>query len=175
MTSTTAYRQFTQEMKKLETSQKYSLYQLFYSELESNGKIVIPDLQRDYCWGNDAQLVPSFLNSLISEFQKHTDHDVIMGLIYGYYENTRPNMLLCDGQQRLTTLYLLIGLLNRYTTVPQLKNMLMSEYERDNDDFEPRLIYDIRETTKYFLSELVTNVFYKAGDLEEDKENKANI
>lgn len=162
-------------MKKLKTSQQYSLYQLFDSELESNGKIVIPDLQRDYCWGNDPKLVLSFLTSLISEFRKRPDHDVIMGLIYGYYENTRPDLLLCDGQQRLTTLFLLIGLLNRYSKVPQLQNMLMSEYERVNDDLEPRLIYDIRESTKYFLSELVSNVFYKPGILEEDLENSENF
>lgn len=161
-------------MKRLKTSQPYSLYQLFFSELESNGKIVIPDLQRDYCWGNDVHLVPSFLRSLISEFRSRPDHDVIMGMIYGYYENTRPNMLLCDGQQRLTTLFLLIGLLNRYTSTSELKNMLMSEYERENDDLEPRLIYDIRESSTYFLSELVCNVFYKPGNLEADLENPDN-
>lgn len=164
-------------MKKLKTSEQYSLYQLFVSELETNGKIVIPDLQRDYCWGNDEQLVPSFLKSLITEFTTRPNHDVIMGLIYGYYENTRPNMLLCDGQQRITTLYLLIGLLHRYVTSSelkaQIKDMLMSKFERENDDMEPRLIYDIRETTKYFLSEIVTNVFYVDGNIEADKQNES--
>lgn len=158
-------------MKKLETSKQYSLYQLFVSELEANGKIVVPDLQRDYCWGNDTELVPSFLKSLTTEFTTRPNHDVIMGLIYGYYENTRPNMLLCDGQQRITTLFLLIGLLYRYTVLPELEDMLMSKFERENDDFEPRLVYDIRESTKYYLSELVTNVFYRKGNIEDDVQN----
>ena len=56
---------------KLESGQEYTLEQLF----NGKNKIVIPDLQRDYCWGDKAwnkdannytELVSGFIDNLIS-------------------------------------------------------------------------------------------------------------
>lgn len=152
-------------MKKFETSEKYTVAQIFCSGLEDNGKIVIPDLQRDYCWGNEPGLVESFLDNLLTQYEMAEQPDeLIMGLIYGYYESTRPNLLLCDGQQRLTTIFLLLGMLYRYTQKPMLRPMLMSQFEEEKDDWEPRLLYDIRESSKYFLSELVVEFFFSEAN-----------
>lgn len=148
---------------RLESGHEYSLKQLF------NGKnrIVIPDLQRDYCWGDKAwnkdannytELVSGFIDSLLSVFNENPDDNLILGLIYGY-ENPHCTIQLCDGQQRITTLYLLLGMINRKTE-NVFQNLLISDTELD-DDKDTNLQYAIRESTLYFLSDLVCEFFLK--------------
>lgn len=134
------------ENKRLKGGENYSLATIFSGE---NDKVVIPDLQRDYCWGNeDVNLVGPFIDSLL-ELDK--SKNLTMGLIYGYFDEICPNHLqLCDGQQRLTTLFLTLGVLNRKTQ-GRYKTLLMSQYELQNDDNEPYLLYSIRESS-LFLS-----------------------
>jgi hypothetical protein len=147
---------------KLESGQEYTLTQLF----NGKNKIVIPDLQRDYCWGDKAwnkdadnytELVSGFIDNLISSFNEEPIKNLTLGLIYGY-ENPHFSIQLCDGQQRLTTLFLLMGMINRKTENNYFKNILISEAEL-KDDKEPNLLYAIRESTLYFLSDLVCKFF----------------
>lgn len=146
---------------RLISGQLYDLEGLFVSS--DNSKIVIPDLQRDYCWGNTGNLVVDFVNNLINHYEASDGaEDLIMGLIYGYYEKERPYLQLCDGQQRLTTLYLLLGLLNVMSEGKNpFQNFLISEFEYNLDDKEPTLLYAIRDSSLYFLSDLVCNFFIK--------------
>lgn len=146
-------------MRKLISGSIYSLKDFFSGE---NDKIIIPDLQRDYCWGNpystdsEESLVDSFLDSL---FKLDKEKDITMGLIYGYYDELKPYQLqLCDGQQRLTTLFLILGVLNRYTG-NRYRELLISNFELHEDDKEPHLLYGIRESSLYFLSDLTTYYF----------------
>lgn len=149
---------------RLISSQLYDLQGLFVSK--DNSKLVIPDLQRDYCWGNTGNLVNDFVDNLIKHFKNpqlnsgSEQEDLIMGLIYGYYEKERPYLQLCDGQQRLTTLYLLLGLLNMMSGEKNaFKHFLISDFEYDLDDKEPTLLYAIRVSSLYFLSDLVCKFF----------------
>lgn len=144
---------------RLKGGENYSLSALFSGE---NDKIVIPDLQRDYCWGNeDVNLVGPFMDTLLG---LDKSQDLTMGLIYGYFDELCPNHLqLCDGQQRLTTLFLTLGVLNRLTS-GRYKDILMSQYELLDDDNEPYLLYSIRESSLYFISDLVTHYFLQTED-----------
>lgn len=140
-----------------ESGNKYSLQELLTSE--DNEKIVIPDLQRDYCWGTTGTLVDDFIASLIGNLKNHPSEELLMGLIYGYYEEERPYLQLCDGQQRLTTLYILVGLICRLTGDNKFQDLLISKFELKEDDREPRLLYAIRDSSLYFMSDLVCNYF----------------
>jgi hypothetical protein len=136
-----------------ESGKEYTLAQLF----SGDNKIIIPDLQRDYCWGDKAwDLVSGFVTNLLDYFSTRNDNDknVTMGVIYGY-EHPRHHIQLCDGQQRLTTLYLLLGTLNRKTNNTFQKYLIPEEKE----DKDPYLQYAIRESTLDFLSELVHKFF----------------
>lgn len=148
---------------KLESGHEYTIKQLFHGK----NRIIIPDLQRDYCWGDKAwnkdaekytELVSGFLDSLISSFTEKPNDKLTLGLIYGY-ENPHFNIQLCDGQQRLTTLFLILGMINRKTGNAFQKS-LISDSELE-DDKEPYLQYAIRESTLYFLSDLVCEFFLK--------------
>ena len=157
---------------RLETCTSYSLRKLFQGV---NDKICIPDLQRDYCWGksntNNDRVGP-FIDSLL-ELKKDTD--ITLGIIYGYFDKIMPDHLqLCDGQQRITTLFLLIGVLNRKLSY-QFTDILISEFERERDDYEPYLKYAIRESSLYFISDLVKYYFSKPETDEDYLQNVESI
>lgn len=142
------------------SGEEYSLKEIF----SGKWKVVIPDLQRDYCWGletydkgrkSQGELVTQFIHGIL-EGSKSSEV-MTMGLLYGY-EEPKGQIQLCDGQQRLTTLYLLLGVLNRENKNQQLESLLMTSYEQE-DDQETQLQYAIRESTLYFLSDLVYHYF----------------
>lgn len=141
--------------------ERYTLEQLF----SEDNKIIIPDLQRDYCWPEhkDGALVDDFVSSLA---EHSNDDGCPLGLIYGY-EHPVGHIQLCDGQQRITTLFLLVGLLYRRTGQEYLRRILISDFEM-SDDYEPRLQYAIRESTLYFLSDLTRRFFIENPSLEID-------
>ena len=158
------------------TGETYTFAELFSGER----RIIIPDLQRDYCWGNEdnikstgenGELVSGFVNNLLTQFDEYQnkyDKDCLnLGLFYGY-EVPANHIQLCDGQQRLTTLYLLLGMINKKTiehkdetqlTEGKFRRYLISDFEYKHDDKEPYLNYAIRESSLYFLSDLVCNFF----------------
>lgn len=145
----------------------YKIGDFFFGEQRA---IIIPDSQRDYCWGDPIHtsehkdLVRGFVNNLIELFSsphRLVDEDFNLGLIYGY-EQPSNHIQLCDGQQRITTLFLLVGMLNRHLGNDSLKRFLISEYE-ENDDKEPHLRYSIRESSLYFLSDLVCRFFIRGN------------
>lgn len=147
---------------KLHSGEEYTLDFLF----NGNNRIVIPDLQRDYCWGDKAwiedksvysELVSGFLNNLVEIYKEKPSEKLTMGLIYGY-EHPHTYIQLCDGQQRITTLFLILGMIYRRTSQKSIKPLLITDKELKNDK-KPNLQYAIRESTLYFLSDLVCNYF----------------
>ncbi|MBQ8571069.1 MAG: DUF262 domain-containing protein [Kiritimatiellae bacterium] len=146
----------------IESGKACSLADLFCDD----NKVVIPDLQRDYCWGKDAwiekeerfaDLVPGFVKRLFDLYSETSGQGMqTLGLIYGY-EEPKGHIQICDGQQRLTTLFLLLGYVNTKAGY-EFSDYLMSKEERE-DDNETHLQYAIRESTLYFLSDLTKEVF----------------
>lgn len=141
----------------------YCLKDLFSGDT----KIVIPDLQRDYCWGDNAysgrdkkpqELVSGFLKNIIKLYEDDVEASVTLGLIYGY-EQPYNHIQICDGQQRLTTLFLILGVINTKCK-GGFDDYIISEQEM-RDDYEPHLLYAIRESTLYFLSDLSLHYFIK--------------
>lgn len=149
--------------KSLESGHAYALRDLFGGK----NKIVIPDLQRDYCWGANAWiknerkskgLVKDFVANIFNLYLQPDATSVpqMFGLVYGY-EQPKNRIQICDGQQRLTTMFILLGYVN-LKAGGAFDDYIISQEERD-DDFETRLQYAIRESTLYFLSDLSRYVF----------------
>lgn len=154
------------EYKELISNEYYSLPEIFATP---SRKIIIPDFQRDYCWGDVTHgappyndIVSSFLDTIIEEFRDNSVSDLLLGKI-DVYEHPKNHIYLTDGQQRLTTLYLLVGMLYRAEKNDEirikLKNCLISTFEDEHDDQEPYLQYSVRESTVFFLKDLVANFF----------------
>lgn len=76
-------------------------------DLYKNNMIRIPQIQRDYVQGRDNAKVKvnrsSFIKELIDSVKN--DKQIILNFIYGYYEG--ECFIPIDGQQRLTTLFIL--------------------------------------------------------------------
>ena len=68
-------------MKTLKTGESYNLTNIFSGE---HNKIVIPDLQRDYCWGGKDNLVQDFVKHIIEKGYPNKDTNLQLGLLYGY-------------------------------------------------------------------------------------------
>ena len=124
-----------------------------------DNKLIIPDLQRDYCWAEHG-LIKQFLSGLIAQFKdpEQKEKKLNMGLLY-WYRGLHGYWQLCDGQQRITTLFLCLGVLNRMCEGNPFSDMLISPFELMEDDKEPRLQYAIRESSLYFMSDLVCRFF----------------
>lgn len=141
------------------SGESYRIGQIFSGELV----LQIPDMQRDYCWAktisevNGKSLVENFVNDLIE--QEDTD-GLQMGLLYAY-ESPKNHIQLCDGQQRLTTIYLLLAMLYMKTKDQKVFHALILEYE---GEIIPRFQYAIRESTLTFLSDLVREVIVNEGN-----------
>ncbi len=145
------------------SGREYSLKDLFGDD----NQIVIPDLQRDYCWGDNAcsgkdskpqELVSGFLKNIIELYSTDAESPVTLGLVYGY-EQPYKHIQICDGQQRLTTLFLLLGVINTKCKDCNLFDRYIISEQEMADDYEPHLLYAIRESTLYFLSDLSLHLF----------------
>lgn len=139
----------------MESGKQYNIGQI----LSGNNVLQIPDMQRDYCWANTysdlngKSLVFNFLNDLIDQSETH--EELQMGLMYAY-ESPKHYIQLCDGQQRLTTIYLIISLLYKKLDNPtQIKECILTN---STDEIVPRFQYSIRETTMSFLTDFVKTI-----------------
>ena len=72
-------------------------------ELLKEEELIIPEIQRDYVWGDNELVIKRFINN-IKNMKDNEELDI--GFFYSYkiYENFNA---LIDGQQRITTLILL--------------------------------------------------------------------
>lgn len=138
----------------LEHGKEYSIAELFGTD---HRKIIIPDFQRDYCWGDknygeksDTDIVSGFIQTLKEEYRNGT---IVLGKI-DVYQNPANHIYLTDGQQRLTSIFLLLGMLHRLASgdnKKRLKKCLISDFE-ETDDKEPYLQYSIRESSVFLSS-----------------------
>lgn len=123
------------------------------NELLQDYIIYIPDMQRDYCWGTTkADKADKHGNSLFKNFldtlvQNCNETDFTMGLFYGYIEDDR--IYLCDGQQRITSLYLI--LLYAYKLGKVDKGLLIHNNM-------PCMQYAVRDSSLFFLNDLVEHI-----------------
>lgn len=107
-------------------------------------KIVIPIIQRDYAQGRKDPYVSRvrerFLDSL---YKAVTVQPITLDFVYGDIDK-EGNMTPLDGQQRLTTLFLLHWYAAKREHIPE------SEYE-----FLKRFSYETRYSARYFCIDLV--------------------
>lgn len=119
--------------------------------------IYIPDMQRDYCWGttitnktdnSSSTLFKNFLDTLVQNCNENKT-DFTMGLFYGYVENNR--LYLCDGQQRITSLYLILLYAYAYKLGKVDESLLIYNNM-------PRLQYAVRDSSLFFLNDLLEHI-----------------
>lgn len=141
--------------------QKFNFKEIFNVELGVR-KIIIPIIQRDYAQGRNTAAVrrvrQNFLNAL---FDAVTDKPITLDFIYGDLDDNGILTPL-DGQQRLTTLFLL------YWYAAKKENISAGDFE-----FLKNFSYETRPDTRDFCAALVNFKPKFQGILSEEIKDQA--
>ena len=109
--------------------------------------IVIPSLQRDYVQGNQHDKIEPFIEYLLDRL--NSDNGIDLNYIYGIEKDNEETFFPIDGQQRLTTLWLLrMYLISR----ANINN------QTDKKAMEQKLVYQTREYAQDFCMEIVEHI-----------------
>jgi hypothetical protein len=151
---------------------KYSIKELFVNRHVQ--QIVIPEIQRDYVWAEDQVL--GIINSIKLDFKKFNDSNIPVeipqdmelqtafhefykkrnltsniGFIYAYNDEQYPGRyFLIDGQQRITTMFLVLLALARRNK--SCKESFKRTYLIEN---QSKLDYRVRESSHDFINKLI--------------------
>ena len=113
-----------------------------FGELIRENKIVIPKIQRDYVQGSNAQqekrdeFLAVLLGHLVSDTEYHLD------FIYGTGGADQGEFLPLDGQQRLTTIFLIHWVLSQRSGIRdiEVKDYFLYQTRRSSELFCQKLI-----------------------------------
>ncbi|MBR4714233.1 MAG: DUF262 domain-containing protein [Paludibacteraceae bacterium] len=134
--------------------------------LFSLNNMIVPEIQREYVWGNNSDVLEKFLVELEKKaapceecHHVHGNKNINVGFLYSYkpsyvkHESERIlDEFLIDGQQRITTLFLL--LLFRATIEDRIDDF-MAICRADEDEYEMGFNYKVRSLTQKFLMQLI--------------------
>lgn len=90
------------------TGKEYPLSKIFSSDFEYH----IPAYQRPYAWG--VEQTETLFDDLYDFFQTEKEDSYFLGSIVLIKEDEKPYASVIDGQQRLTTLSILLAVLASY-------------------------------------------------------------
>lgn len=150
--------------------------------LLSQNNFIVPEIQREYVWGQNEEVISRFLDSIIEKIGLVCDQcgnpkknsKMNVGFLYTYkpsyvtYSHERyldENII--DGQQRFTTLILLLF----YCGLKEDRTEDFKDVIRLEADLEMAFDYKVRNLTHIFLLQLINKVS-KIDDLKlifEDK------
>lgn len=140
----------------------------FWDILKGSAGIEIPIIQRDYAHGrkNEQEIRANFLSSIKEAFSKPTIFDFVYG-----YQNENGFFIPLDGQQRLTTVFLLhwfllyksecpkkedLGLLKKFTYKTRdnskdfCNKLCFFNWKEDHSD-DHKLSWEIKNQSWFFL------------------------
>lgn len=124
---------------------KYSLITIL--EDEGLEQFVIPEIQRDYVWSTKD--VKDFYQYIIEGFKGDKSDVPYLGFIYAYNDRDYPyKYILIDGQQRLTTIFLLL------LGVHHKIGKGLPEYMFTRGEL--KVEYKVRQSTTDFMESLVS-------------------
>lgn len=124
----------------------------------------VPEYQRPYVWENEQ--VETLLEDTIAAFRSNKDSQYFLGsTVLKINEKTNDSLSyeeydLLDGQQRLTTLFLMLAVVRDISDNKNIQNLCRSAiFQEENDiDNQPervRIVFDIRDEVKNFVNEYV--------------------
>lgn len=148
----------------------------------TNFWFVVPEYQRAYVWDSDQ--VNDLLDDLWFAFENKKESEYFLGslVLKNLNNNDYEEFEVLDGQQRLTTLYLLMGVIRDFSSVPQLKKNCNMHIYQEEDPYSGvptrnRIIYKIRGDVENFVNTYLkkSNGTKKVEDLEELKKESKHL
>jgi uncharacterized protein with ParB-like and HNH nuclease domain len=139
----------------------YSILEIL--EYPNLDQLIIPEIQRDYVW--DVNDVLDLLKSIRDGFEGDKVDKPYLGFIYAYTDKDYVyKYFLIDGQQRMTSIYLLL-LACHQKMGKKLPNYLL------NQD-KIKLDYKVRQATHDFLTDFVNHCHNNPDDYDFKIENQ---
>jgi len=161
---------------------KYSIRDLFVNNYID--QIIIPEIQRDYVWGEEQTI--GLLENILEDYTKYkegnvpvqTDDAEIKALFEQYYKKQKyasnigflyayndpeyvGKYFLIDGQQRVTTIYLILLAL-----CVKIDKSIFEKYYYTNSDL--KVDYKVRDTAHVFMNEFVKYILSGSNHSKED-------
>ena len=111
-------------------------------------RIEIPKIQRDYAQGRlqESEVRKRFLDNIFKTLLKTDDTPMEMDFVYGSIDEKTKKLTLLDGQQRLTTLFLLCW----YIGMQELNNSELHDLKNSLNKFT----YETRPSSREFCQNL---------------------
>lgn len=135
----------------------------FFSLINEFEKIEIPRIQRSYAQGREKEKIirDDFLNSIMNALKDKENSRLSLNFIYGICEDNKKKFIPIDGQQRLTTLYLLYWYLNNFEEDENKKEK--------RKELLKRFTYETRESSREFCMKLASsNIHMELEDFKKD-------
>lgn len=118
--------------------------------------MVAPEIQREYVWGSNKNIVNQFIDSL------KENKDINVGFLYSYSNGNQEYII--DGQQRLTTLVLCLYYASHMQEeYDKFKSLL--KVNSPNMSFT----YRVRSNTEEFMQCLFNSGLYKEKEIKDSK------
>lgn len=112
-------------------------------------QLVIPEIQRDYVW--EVEHIMDILSTFQDGFNGSEQDRPYLGFVYAYNDKDHPyKYFVVDGQQRLTSIYIILVLCYQIINKP-LPNYLQSSGKL-------KLDYKVRQSTHDFLNNLINQL-----------------
>ena len=133
----------TQEQK--DKGKLTSLYEMLNGKEEIIHKVLIPKIQRDYAQGRNNEeairIRKRFLKSIFDVIDEPGPSSLMLDFIFGQKEEKTRNIFYpVDGQQRLTTLFLI--------------HLYIGKRANEDTDFLKKFSYETRTSSKQFCERL---------------------
>ena len=118
--------------------------------------MVVPEIQREYVWGSNKNIVNQFIDSI------KDNKDINVGFLYSYSNGNQEYII--DGQQRLTTLVLCL----------YYASLMQGEYDKFKSLLKvnsPNMsfTYRVRSDTEEFMQNLFNSRLYKEKEIKDSK------
>lgn len=118
--------------------------------------MVVPEIQREYVWGSNKNIVNQFIDSL------KENKDINVGFLYSYSNGNQEYII--DGQQRLTTLVLCL----------YYASLMQEEYDKFKsllkvNSSNMSFTYRVRSNTEEFMQCLFNSGLYKEKEIKDSK------
>ncbi len=139
---------------------------------EITGDFIVPSYQRGYRWKEEVQMLLDDINEI-----PDGDNYCLQPIVVKKIDNNKYELI--DGQQRLTTLFLILGYIRTFR--PKLPKKYDIDYEirEDSKSFLSQIDYDNicaapKNIDEYFINEAVKTIKHWF-DNSEDADNTANL
>lgn len=118
--------------------------------------MVVPEIQREYVWGSNKNIVNQFIDSI------KDNKDINVGFLYSYSNGNQEYII--DGQQRLTTLVLCL----------YYASLMQGEYDKfksllKGNSSNMSFTYRVRSNTEEFMQCLFNSGLYKEKEIKDSK------